>query len=71
MKDNCQGPNPLSGVRLARILHGYTQDQIAAAASVDQAIVSRAERGCAVSPDARKRIAKVLEMSEEVLFPGR
>jgi len=69
MKDKCQEPTPPSGVRLARLLRGFTQDQIATAASIDPAIVSRAERGVPVSPETRRRIATVLEMSERDLFP--
>jgi len=71
MKDNCQGPNLPSGVRLARILRGFSQDMVAAAASIDQALVSRAERGVPVSPETRRRIATVLEMDEKSLFPGK
>jgi hypothetical protein len=69
MEEKCQETRSPSGLRLMRLLKGFTQDEIAVRAGIDQAIVSRAERGLRSSPAARRKIATVLEMSEEILFP--
>jgi predicted transcriptional regulator len=71
MKDKCQENRSPSGLRLIRLLKGISQDEIAVRAGVDQAIVSRAERGLRSSPAARRKIAAILGMSEEALFPKR
>ena len=56
-------------IRQARIAAGFTQERFAIAIGVDQANVSRWERGLA-SPKANRRplIARVLGIDPDVLF---
>jgi len=68
MKSNCQRSS-ISGLRLARFLRNISQDELGAIASVDQATVSRAERGFHISPAARRKIVIALGLPEEVVFP--
>lgn len=49
-----------SGPRLSRVLQGFSQAEIATAAGVDQATVSRFERGYNVSAESRQNIMKAL-----------
>lgn len=56
-------------IREARIAAGYTQAQFAIAVGVDQANVSRWERGIASPHDARRPlIARLLGVDPAVLF---
>ena len=70
MRDSSQAPAPPAGLRLARVMRGLTQDQVATATSIDQAMISRAERGFRVSPIVRRKIAEMFDLPEAALFHG-
>jgi transcriptional regulator with XRE-family HTH domain len=57
-------------LRMTRLMRGWTQAQFARRIRIDRTTVSRIETGAVnAGPALRQRIAKVLEMPEETLFP--
>jgi len=55
---------------MIRLMRGWTQAQFARRLRIDRTTVSRIETGLVTpGPALRQRIAKVLEMPEESLFP--
>jgi transcriptional regulator with XRE-family HTH domain len=61
-------PNQL---RILRFLSGLSQEQLAVRVGVDQAIIGRIERGAIRgTPLQRKRLAEILEVGEDTLFPS-
>jgi transcriptional regulator with XRE-family HTH domain len=59
-----------SPLRIARITRGWTQAEFAKRLSIDRTTLSRVETGFVKpGPDLRRRIAGVLGIMEESLFP--
>ena len=52
-------------VRILRISHGWTQDDLALEANVPQGRVSALERDLPVYPSAKQRVLKVLGLNSE------
>lgn len=72
MNQPCQAATKryLNNLRMARILGGFSQDNLAAKIQVDPAIISRIERGVIKGTrEQHGRLAKVLGIPEEDLFP--
>lgn len=59
-----------TNLRVARILRGFSQDDLAGRIGVDPAIISRIERGVIRgTPEQRKRLVQILKIPKIGLFP--
>jgi transcriptional regulator with XRE-family HTH domain len=59
-----------NNLRMARVLGQLSQEDLAARIKVDPSIVGRIERGVIRgTPEQRSRLAQVLDMPEDHLFP--
>lgn len=70
MSHGSQERHPPGPMKFRRLLLGFRQSDIAIAAQVDLAIVSRAERGVRVSRAAKEKIAEALNSTPGELFPN-
>jgi len=61
-KSNCK---PLEGIRLIRMLRGFTQCSLAAYTKVDQAYVSRYENGLPVPEGVRQKLDAALGIRKQ------
>lgn len=59
----------MNKLKLYRLLREKTQDELSSATGIDQAALSRIERGKRPTPEQRLRIAEALGIEPGLLFP--